>query len=328
MLIIIVLLPLIIVKGCNYAPEEVPSKDSASVNIKVYIKSENVTREMPLEEYLKGVVAAEMPADFHLEALKAQAIAARTYAFSRMEKLTGNDSVHPDADICTDSTHCQAWTTKDAMMKKWGFFAGLQNWNKIQRAVDDTAGVIITYNGSLANPVFHASSGGRTENAENVWAGGPVAYLKSVSSEGEEASPNYIFTQDFKNTDFVNKLKAAYPDIKLSGKDPFQEIKVLSYTPGGRVENIKIGNITLKGTDVRKVFGLRSANFKIEKGTGEALKITTQGYGHGVGMSQWGANALAKKGAMYEEIIKYYYQGVNLDTISNWRFTKGTAGKS
>lgn len=333
MLSVIIMLPLFIVKSCSHTPGEVPQNQKKGIvqqsgtTVKVFFKAENRTREVPLEEYLKGVVAAEMPAEFDLEALKAQAVAARTYTLARMlqrsEKMgasqeKGNEGVHPDADICTDSTHCQAWASKDRVMKKWGVFKALRYWNKIEKAVNETRGIILVYNGSIVNAVFHSNSGGKTENSEDVWDGVEVPYLKSVVSPGEENTPEFISVVNLKISDFTDKLKEEYPGFKLNGKDVLKNIKILNYTAGGRVKTVKIGNITLKGTDVRKIFSLRSANFKIEKAGDNTLKITVRGNGHGVGMSQWGANGLAKNGGTYDEILKYYYTGVELTTISEF----------
>lgn len=323
-LIIVILMPMLIVKGCGFGhPDSGSGSQPEGVRIKVFVSSEKKTVEMQLEEYIKGVVAAEMPASFESEALKAQAIAARTYAFSRVKKVfTAAPGVHDSADICTDPAHCQAWMSKSKAMKGWGVFAAIRNWNKIERAVSDTKGIIITYNGEMANPLFHSNSGGRTENSEDVWDGVAVPYLRSVESAGEEGTSEYTNVVRIKTSDFSSKLKEAYPDLKLSGKDILQNIKVQGYTQGGRVKTIKIGNITLKGTDFRKVFSLKSANFKIESSDKDTLKITTLGYGHGVGMSQWGANYLAKSGANYEEILKYYYTGIDLITIDEYNASK------
>jgi len=323
MVLVIIILPLIIVRGCGFSEKSDPSipdkKPAEEVRIKVYINSEDEVREMLLEEYLKGVVAAEMPADFELEALKAQAIAARTYVYGRVKGLYGSkDDKHKGADICTDYAHCQAWKNKSDAMRSWGIFTAYSNWRKIERAVKETKDVIIVYDGMVINPLFHASSGGRTENVEDVWEGKPVDYLKSVPSNGEEESPNYIYPTVFRTADIIDILKKEYPDFECNEKDLFSDIEIIDYTEGGRVKNIRIGNINLKGTDVRKLLSLRSANFKIEKVDNENIKITTTGYGHGVGMSQWGANYLAKKGGACEEIIKYYYLGVELTTIKEY----------
>lgn len=321
MIIIIILLPLMIVKGCSKKTEDNELKYQETLMIKVYIASEKIIKEMPFEEYLMGVVAAEMPVEFEIEALKAQAVAARTYAFARIKKIYApKDGMHSEADICTDSTHCQAWISKENAMKNWGDSSAEKNWQKIQKAVNETKNIIITYQELIANPVFHSNSGGRTENAEDVWEGTGVPYLKSVISYGEETTSEYRTVTDIKIKDFCAKLKNEYPDFKINEKDILKEIKILDYTEGGRVKTIKIGNISLKGTDFRKIFSLRSANFSIEKGEGDNLKITTIGNGHGVGMSQWGANYLAQHGYNYEQIIKYYYNGVELNNLE--LFTK------
>jgi len=320
MVLVIIVLPLAIVRGCSRTEESDPllpdKRPTEETIIKVYISSEDQVREMPLEEYIKGVVAAEMPADFELEALKAQAVAARTYVYGRVKGLYGSkDDVHKGADICTDHSHCQAWKEKEDAMRSWGIFTAYSNWRKIERAVMETKDVVIVYNDKVINPLFHASSGGRTENVEDVWEGKPVDYLKSVPSYGEEDSPNYIYSTEFKTADIIEILKKEYPDFECNEEDLFSDMEIIDYTEGGRVKNIKIGNINIKGTDVRKLLSLRSANFKIEKVDNDTLKITTTGHGHGVGMSQWGANYLAKKGGAFDEILKYYYLGLELTTI-------------
>lgn len=321
MLVVIILLPFLIVRGCSREeepPEEIAEKPE-EVMIKVYISSEDRVAEMPLEEYLKGVVAAEMPAEFELEALKAQAVAARTYAYGRMKKIyVPKEDTHKGADICTDFAHCQAWVSEEEARKKWGIFKASRYWSKIEKAVDETAGILLIYDGKIINPVFHANSGGKTENAEDVWAGSNAPYLRSVVSNGEEASAQYKYTVSINIEDFVSTLKKEYPDIKLNEKDVLSDIEILDYTEGNRVKTMRIGNIELKGTEFRKLFSLRSANFTIEKGDKNTLRITTIGNGHGVGMSQWGANYLAKNGGVFEEILKYYYQGIDFTTISDF----------
>lgn len=325
MLIIVVLLPMFIVKGFGRdksGPREselewkvkVPEKE---VKIKVYRTAEKKVEEMELEEYLKGVVAAEMPAEFELEALKAQAVAARTYAYSRYKKLyLPNDNVHNEADVC-DDVHCQVWMSQEAAMKSWGD-AAQKNWSKIETAVNETKNIIVTYEGTIINPLYHSNSGGRTENIEDVWATNEVPYLKSVFSSGEEKSATeFKNTVNIKNKEFCDKLKKAYPELKINEKDVFKDIKILERSEGNRVKDIKVGNLTLKGVDIRNLFSLRSTNFTIEKATSDTLKITTVGYGHGVGMSQWGANFMAQSGGDYKEILKYYYKGVELKKLQD-----------
>ena len=322
MIMIIILLPMIFVGSCaevKSAPVEEEhsiEEEHSSININVFLYNEKKTVTMPLEEYLKGVIAAEMPAEFEPDALKAQAVAARTYVYSRYRKIySPEDKVHEGADICDNPAHCQAWTTRENAEKNWDRAMADIYWGKIEKAVQETEGLIIVYNGVVANPVFHSNSGGKTENAEDVWNGVMVPYLKSVVSLGEETTPEFRDVVIIKATDFCSKLKKEHPEFKINEKDVFKDIKILDLTEGGRVDNIKIGNITVKGTDFRRIFSLKSANFKIDKGEGNTVKIITAGYGHGVGMSQWGANYMAKNGSSYKEILKYYYQGVEIESI-------------
>lgn len=333
MLGVVILLPLLVVRGCDLSikegdqPQSEQKIEKSTVSIRVYNASEKKVEVMLLEEYIKGVVAAEMPADFSLEALKAQAVAARTYAYARkMGMYLPDDNPHPDADICTDSAHCQAWISKDAAMKKWGIFSAFRNWNRIVKAVEETRETIITYEGGIINPVFHSNSGGRTENAEDVWACNAVPYLQSVTSEGEEGNVSYKNQVVIKDEDFKAAVKKKYPSAKFSDKDLLKQIDIIDYTQGGRVNNIKIGNIIIKGTDFRALFSLKSANFTLKREDKNEVRVTTIGYGHGVGMSQWGANHLASNGGSFDEIIRYYYQGVELTTID--LYTQQVSGES
>jgi len=301
----------------NFYPEDVSSTYWADNKIKVLFDDKSI-RELDLEEYVVGVVAAEMPAEFEVEALKAQAVAARTFAYARQKGLyKGKEDAHSNAHVCTDFTHCQAWISKEEALKKWPASEASALWSKIENAVNDTQGMVIVYNGTIANAVFHSNSGGKTENAEDVWDVGPVDYLKSVVSEGEEASPSFKTVTTYTIKEFCKILKSHYPDIKINENDVLSDIKILEYTEGDRVKTIKIGNITLKGTDIRNIFSLKSANFKLEKYETDKIMITTYGYGHGVGMSQWGANSMAKNGASWEDIIKHYYVCVDIDSIDN-----------
>jgi stage II sporulation protein D len=321
MIIVIILLPLIIVKGCSRPVEEKPIEQvvvSEEYKITVYRSDISKMVEMELEEYIKGVLAAEMPADFDQEALKAQAVAARTFAYGRMSgAYKSKQGVHDEADICTDSTHCQAWVSEENAKKKWNKLFASRNWSKIEKAVRGTKGKIVIYEGKVANTLFHASSSGKTENAEDVWDGVVVPYLRSVTSSGEEESKGYITTISVKAEDFINKLQEKYVDKEFD-EDVYKKIKILDYTTGGRVRTLEVGDITMKGTEFRVLLGLRSANFKIDVTDDATLKITTTGYGHGVGMSQWGADSLAKRGGTYTEILKHYYQGVDILSIKDY----------
>jgi len=327
MLIVVILLPLLIVKGCgpSPAPGKKPPEETvqpSQYTITVYNASLKKAEEMDLEEYIKGVVAAEMPAEFSIEALKAQAVAARTFAYGRLSGAYASKAgVHDGIDICTDSTHCQAWTDKASAMKKWSILFAARYWSKISKAVDDTRGLIVTYQGTVANTLFHASSAGRTENVEDVWAGGSVPYLRSVPSDGDEVSKGYVTTVYFKIGDMVRKLKNAYPKEDFD-EDSVRDMEILQYTAGGRVKTVKVGHITLKGTEFRTLFNLRSAAFKFEPADDDKIKITTTGFGHGVGMSQWGADSLAKRGGTFREILLHYYTGVDIISIEEYEQIK------
>lgn len=321
MVLIVILLPAIIVRSCSPEPAppqkppvaEIPEK---VFEITVYNKDTGSSETMDLEEYIKGVVVAEMPADFDLEALKAQAVAARTFAYGRMTgAYRSKQGVHDGIEICTDSTHCQAWVSRENARKKWGILFAARNWNKIERAVNETKGLILVYQGNVINALFHASSPGRTENAEDVWDGKSVPYLRSVVSN-DEASKGYITTVKISEDELAEKLLEAWPDAELP-EDFANGIKIIDLTEGGRVKTLKIGNITMKGTEFRSLLGLRSACFSIASGDDGMISITTTGHGHGVGMSQWGANALAKTGGTFREILTHYYTGVDIVSISD-----------
>lgn len=322
MVVIIIILPLIIVRGCSYSNEtkipevEQPTEEDRAT-IKVYISSEDQVREMFLEDYIKGVVAAEMPARFELEALKAQAVAARTYAYGRQMGFYGSrEGEHKGADICTSHNHCQAWVSKQKAVANWGIFSAYRNWTKIERAVAETKDLIAVYEGKAINPLYHSSSGGKTENIEEVWDCNPVDYLRSVISNGEEDSTNYIYSTKIKIEEMLSILKGKYADLECNENDLYNDIKIIDHTEGGNVKTLSVGNTVIKGTEFRTLFKLRSADFKLEKEDKNTIKITTIGYGHGVGMSQWGADYLAKKGGSFEEVLNYYYQGIALIKIS------------
>lgn len=260
--------------------------------------------QMPLEEYLVGVVAGEMPASFEPEALKAQAVAARTYTLYKKEH--GGCSAHPGADICTDSTNCQAYVTDEEMTKNWGD-KKTENLAKITDAVNSTAGKVIYYNGETIQVFYHASSGGRTENSENVYAEA-LPYLRSVESEGEEESSNYYGEVTVGLNDFKKDMEDFSPGISFDGVALVGDIVRFD---SGRVESIEIGNHSFTGREIRGIFSLNSANFTIDQSANN-VTFHTVGFGHGVGMSQTGANAMAKQGADYIGILTHYFFGVTI----------------
>ena len=267
------------------------------------IKEPSYLKESPpntnLEEYIIGVVAAEMPATFPEEALKAQAVAARTYALRAME-ASGTSKIEPD-------NIGQAYDTELKLMEKWGDNFDI-HYKKIADAVKETEGEILVYEGELIEAVFHSTSGGMTERSENVWKS-ERPYLVSVDSSFDEKSPYFKDTKSFKE-DFLRKtLSENIQGLLLSNSPLYEQIKISEYTDAGYVKKIIIGNKEISGNDIRMLLGLRSSMFEIEEKNGEILFLT-KGYGHGAGMSQYGAKYLAESGFTYEDILKYYYKGV------------------
>ena len=265
------------------------------------------TEELELDTYLYGVVSAEMPVSFEEEALKAQAVVARTYT---LYKIVNNDGKHGEADICDDSTCCQAWISKENRFARWEESEQEENWKKIVNAVNSTQGKIITYQGKPINAFFHSNSGGETEAPIEVWGGSGYPYLQSVSTAGEDAYSQYSSEAEFTEEEFVEKIKEVHSDFEINWKED-NCIEVTEYTEGNRVKTIKIGNLELSGVEVRTIFGLRSANFKVTREGGK-IKFEVTGYGHGVGMSQTGADSLAKQGKNYEDIIHHFYTDVEI----------------
>ena len=282
-------------------------KNKIGKNIKLL--TNNTVKEIDFEEYIKGVVSAEMPANFEEEALKAQAICARTYTINKI--MNSNKEVHNGADICDKPAHCQAYCSREESIKKWEITSAKKNWDKISRAVEDTEGKIITYQGNIISALFHSSSGGRTEDVKEVWGGTQYPYLVSVDSEGEEKiMPNFIETKEFTIKEMKEILQKKEKKFKFNTKK--DKIEILSRTNGDRVRRIKFGSMTLSGTETRSLFGLRSANFEIELSKNKII-FTTKGYGHGAGMSQWGAQAMALEGKKCDEILKHYYTDVKIE---------------
>lgn len=268
--------------------------------------------ELPIDTYLYNVVSAEMPADYELEALKAQAVVARTYTIYQISNSKGK---HEGADICDSSTCCQAWISKEDRLSKWDENKRESNWEKIVSAVDSTAGKIITYDGKPIDAFFHSNSGGKTEMPVNVWGGAEFPYLQSVETAGEDTYTQYSSSVTVTNTELLNKLKEKHPEVQIDFSKE-DSIKILEYTDGGRVKTIKLGNIEISGVEVRTTFGLKSANFQI-KIDGENIVFEVKGYGHGVGLSQTGSDSMAKNGANYEEIIKHFYTNVEIQDINS-----------
>lgn len=279
--------------------------------IKLLHKKTNEVEEVALDQYLYHVVSAEMPANFELEALKAQAVVARTYTIYKVE-----NKKHDNADICDDSTCCQAWVSKEDRLARWEESKRESNWKKIEQCVNETKGKIITYQNRPINAFFHSNSGGTTELPVNVWGGGSdLPYLQVVETAGEEGYSQYASEVELSNDEIINKLKEKYEDIQIDFGNN-EDIKIIEYTDSNRVKTIKFGNHEISGVEARSIFGLKSTNFEMTK-EDDKIKFAVKGYGHGVGMSQTGADTMAKQGSNYEEIIHHFYVSVEIKEINS-----------
>ncbi len=277
--------------------------------IKLLHKKTGEVEQVNIDDYLCNVVSAEMPADYEIEALKAQAVVARTYTIYKI-----NNKKHENADICDDSTCCQAWVDKETRFSRWEESKRESNWEKIQKCVQETQGQIITYQNQPINAFFHANSGGKTELPVNVWGGTGLPYLQVVETTGEEGYKQYESEVELTQDELIEKLKTKYSDISIDFSNQ-EDLKILEYTDSGRVKTVKFGNHEISGVETRTLLGLKSTNFEISK-ENDKIKFTVKGYGHGVGMSQTGADAMAKQGKNYKEIINHFYSGVEIKEVN------------
>lgn len=277
----------------------------AGPEITVYFTDTGETKTIALEEYLVRVVAAEMPASFDLEALKAQAVAARTYTLRRQEWTAQKpDPHHPQAAVCTDPGHCQAYISDEAMQAKWGALFYIHYRQKIEEAVKSTYRQVLVYHGELIDPAYHANSGGRTANSEEVWPSA-LPYLTSVPSPWDTEAPHATETRSISTRELNNLLNLNLP------LDRPPDIALLSRTPSGRVREAELGGRRFTGLELREKLDLNSTFFTWQQ-EDQGLTLVTTGKGHGVGLSQYGADFLGRQGRTYQEILTYYYSGVEL----------------
>lgn len=272
--------------------------------MEIPVRTGDTVMQQELEEYLVGVVLAEMPASFEEEALKAQAVVARTYTMRA--NVTGGK--HGDGSICTDYACCQAYIDPEQYRSQGGTRESI---DKVASAVLATKGQVIIYGGDLIEATYFSCSGGSTEDALAVW-GNDYPYLQAVDSPGEEHAAHYTDTVTFTAQQFQTALGTV-----LSG-EPEDWFGAVTYTEGGGVDTMQIGGKSYKGTQLRQLLSLRSTAFTVS--VGENILITTKGYGHRVGMSQYGADAMALAGKDYKEILAHYYQGTvltSLDAVEN-----------
>lgn len=272
------------------------------IQIGVKLSQSKQVENVPLELYVRGVLAGEMPADFELEALKAQAIAARTYIVRRL-------ALHTDEPLQVSGTISdQVYIPLKELDRHWGK-ASKERLEQLSRAVEETAGQILTYDGEPIEALFFSTSNGYTENSEDYF-GSVLPYLRSVASPWDVTlSPRYKQTTTMKLTEFYSKL-----GVKKGAE---KKLSVEEYTPGRRIKRIRVGETEYTGRQVRELLGLPSSQFtwRIK---GSKIEMTSYGYGHGVGMSQWGAEAMAQNGRRAEEILAHYYSGTRIESATAW----------
>lgn len=276
-----------------------------TTDILVYDHRADKLITMNLEEYIVGVVSAEMPVAYDLEALKAQAVASRTYTLYSVAH--GGCHTHPEADVCTNSSCCQAFMTHARMQERWGD-AYATNYNRVAEAVMHTAGEVITYKNKLCDALYHAASGGYTEDSENVYANA-LPYLRGVESPYED--PDRADDVEIGISDLVALIRAKYPDSGVNEDNAKEQIAIEDTFFSGRVQTLRLGSTKITGKQARSLFDLRSAMFTISW-SGDGIVFHTKGYGHGVGLSQNGANGMAKHGSSYEEILHHFYTDVQI----------------
>lgn len=287
----------IVSEPVNEVSEPVVEQVQDEVDNSIYIsvrRSDGRVVSLELEDYVTGVVGAEMPVLFNSEALKAQSVIARTYA------LKANSM----GRVLSDNESTQSYKDNGELANLWGGNYD-SYYNKVRDAVNSTKGVYLTYNGNYIEAVYHSTSNGRTEDSSNVW-GNYFPYLVSVESSFDNTNPSFSISKSFDYNELSSKL-----GININASSEFN---ILGHTSGGRVSSVSIDGVEFSGISFRSKLGLRSADFDIDKST-DGIIVTTRGYGHGVGMSQYGANGMAKAGYSYRDILLHYYPGVSIEQL-------------
>lgn len=304
------------------APAVAATRGSDQWPINVYFPDTKKTESIPLGEYLKGVVAAEMERTFETAALEAQMIVARTYALKRMKPFSvggkGGCPNHAEADICADPRTGQAYISQEAAVKKMGAVAANDLWKRLDKIQAETDGLVLRYQGALIDPLYHSVSGTMTEDSGSYYAQS-LPYLKPVDDHWGADSPRLKKTYRLTPAELSQQMAAGRKDLAVpalasavqAGRTPIQ---IAALTETGRVQTVKVNNVTLTGREFRELLNLQSTNFTVTVDDGEIV-ITTTGYGHGVGMSQWGANGMAKAGKNYSDILTHYYTGVEISSV-------------
>ena len=298
---LLIFIPFFIVIIYNKNYKEIELNYITTKYIRVKRNNTNNIEVIPLENYIVGVLAGEMPINFELEALKAQAVASRSYALKRMEY-----NKDKEYDV-VDSILNQVYLDEEYLKEAWGINY-VKNINKLRTAVNETLDEYLEYNDKVADALFFSTSNGYTEDSQNIFEF-DCEYLQSVNSPwDEEVSSAYLTTRTISLKEFYQKLNLPY--------NKNLNIEILKRSNTNRILLLKINNQEFKGTDVYNKLSLRSTDFNLDL-EGETIKITTKGYGHGVGMSQYGALGMAKKGYTYQEILMHYYKNTKITKLKN-----------
>lgn len=292
--LLVIMIPFLFV-NIYVKTDEIKFKYVTNNMIRVKNDKTGIIKELPFEEYIKGVVAGEMPSTFELEALKAQAVASRSYA---MYQMTATKNKKYDV---VNTTANQVYLTDEELKNNWKEDYP-KKINKIKRAIAETNGEYLTYDGQIVNAMFFSTSVGATENSEEVFVSA-LPYLRSVDSKWDEQSPAYTDTYTFTLEEFYKKLNLPFSQTL--------KIEVIEKTSTGRTKTLKINNEEMQGRDFATKLSLRSNYFDIVQNQNN-ITITTKGFGHGVGMSQYGANGMAKEGYKYDQILKHYYKNTEI----------------
>lgn len=316
--------PILACLGEGFAPKSNQSDSSKIQNINaddtfdLLDESTGEIITVSARDYLLGAVASEMPPSFHSEALKAQAAASYTYAYRRraQQEATPDESLK-GADFSVNTAEKEGYFPQDQAKEQWGnqFDA---SWARIEDAVDEVLGKLIVYQGEPVLAVYHAMSGGTTETAQVYW-GNDVPYLQSTDSPGDALAPQYETASTFTTDEMKQKLISSFSDLTL-GEDPSTWFGQPELSAAGTVTSIPVGDQTVSGRDLRTALGLRSANFSLSLAD-NVFTVTVHGYGHGVGLSQYGADYMARQGSKWQDIIRHYYQNVEITTAPGYSDT-------
>ncbi|MFO8059690.1 MAG: stage II sporulation protein D [Bacillota bacterium] len=328
LLILVIIIPWTIMSGVRDRGRADPGRGEEEVEdgtdedhyppnptVEVFVSRRQEISVLTLEEYVVGVVAAEMPANFHLEALKAQAVLARTYAVAKLRQFGGSGTAaSPEADISDNPDFDQAWIDSEQMRDRWGFLGYWLNRAKIEEAVEATRGLVVTHEGDLIEAVYHSTSGGRTEDASDVW-GNAFPYLPSVPSPHEDHSPYFLTQHRFSWDRLAQLVGVSGALLAASSENPaIPAIEVTVLTGTGRVAQVTVGGREFSGRDIRGLLNLPSTWWEIEEDV-DGVTFWVRGFGHGVGMSQYGADGMAEEGYSFREIISHYYPGCALRSL-------------